>query len=32
LLRRETAGGWADMPEELVAKVLELLWAAEDFA
>ena len=28
MLRRETAGGWADMPEELVAKVLDLLQAA----
>jgi hypothetical protein len=26
--RRETEGGWADMPEELMAKVLELLEAA----
>ena len=26
--RRETEGGWADMLEELLAKVLELLEAA----
>jgi hypothetical protein len=26
--RRETVGGWADMPDELLAKVLELLEAA----
>jgi hypothetical protein len=26
--RRETVGGWADMPDELLAKALELLKAA----